>query len=143
MNERLESFRSLLEAGSPATLSTYRSDGTVLATPVWFRWREPSTFEVVIADGDAKLANLRRDPRCTLLIFESVPPFRGVEVSGVAEFVDGDLAEARAEIAGRYLGTEAGRQFAEKRVARPGVIVRVVGRIRTWDLAGILPTATR
>jgi hypothetical protein len=40
--------RSLLEAPSPAVLTTYRKDGSALNAPVWFRWTD-GAFEVVIA----------------------------------------------------------------------------------------------
>jgi hypothetical protein len=42
-------------------------------------------FEVVIAKGDVKLRHLARDPRCVLVIFETVRSFRGVEVRGEAD----------------------------------------------------------
>ena len=74
-----ESVRSLLEAASPAVLTTYRRDGSALVRPVWFRWNAPA-FEVVVAEGDVKLEHLRRDPRCVLVVFEAIPPFRGIEV---------------------------------------------------------------
>jgi nitroimidazol reductase NimA-like FMN-containing flavoprotein (pyridoxamine 5'-phosphate oxidase superfamily) len=77
----LERVRSLLDAASPATLTTYRDDGTAFVSPVWFRF-EDGEFEVVIAEGDAKLRNLERDPRCSLLVFETVPPFRGSRSPG-------------------------------------------------------------
>src|SRR5439155_26423886 len=67
----LEDVRSLLEAPSPAVLTTTRKDGRPYASPVWFRWTGEA-FEVVIARGDVKLRHLARDPRCSLLVFEAV-----------------------------------------------------------------------
>ena len=128
---------SLFEAPSPAVLTTYRRDGSALATPVWFR-RHDNAFEVVIAEGDVKLRHLERDPRCSLLVFETVPPFRGVEARGQAELIPGDVSAIRAEIAGRYLGGDQGRRFAAERSA-PGVLLRLAGDERAWDLAAILP----
>jgi PPOX class probable F420-dependent enzyme len=137
--DELTELQSLLEAPSPAVLATYRKDGSALLTPVWFRWTGEA-FEIVIAEGDVKLAHLQRDPRCTLLVFEAVPPFRGVEIRSVPTLVEGDVTAARAEIAGRYLGAEAGEQFAAERRSRPGVLLRLVPDApRTWSLAGILP----
>jgi len=49
--------RSLLDAPSPAVLTTYRKDGSALVSPVWFRWSD-GVFEVVIAKGDLKLRHL-------------------------------------------------------------------------------------
>jgi PPOX class probable F420-dependent enzyme len=134
----VERMRSLLEAPSPAVLTTYRKDGSAFVRPVWFRWRAPA-FEVVVAEGDVKLVHLRRDPRCVLLVFEAVPPFRGVVAGGEAELVERDVTPDRAEIAGRYLGREAGVRFAERRRGKPGVLVRIVpDEPRVWDLSAIL-----
>ena len=120
-----------------AVLQTYRKDGTAFTRPVWYR-RHGGAFEVVIAEGDAKLTHLRRDPRCTLVVLDTEPPFRGVAVTGDAQLVEGDVTEQRASIAGRYLGDERGRQFAEKRRSKPGVLVRLTAEPTRWDLSGLL-----
>ena len=132
-------FRSLLEAPSPAVLTTYRKDGSALTTPVWFRWTD-NAFEVVIAEGDVKLQHLARDPRCSLLVFETVRPFRGVEARGVAELVERDVTPVRESIAARYLGEEDGTSFAATRASRHGFVLRLVpDEPRVWDLAAVLP----
>ncbi len=137
----IERMRSLLEAPSPAVLTTYRKDSTAFVSPVWFRWHE-NAFEVVIAEGDLKLGHLARDPRCALVVFEAVPPFRGIEVRGAPELVECDVTSARAEIAGRYLGPENGARFAAERTT-PGVLLRLrADAPRVWDLAAILPPAS-
>src|SRR5918999_4320686 len=110
----LARMQSLLEAPSAAVLTTYRKDGSALVTPVWFRWND-GAFHVVIAKGDVKLAHLSRDPRCILVVFETVPPFRGIEVRGVPELIDRDVTEERVQIAGRYLGSERGGHYAGMR----------------------------
>ena len=86
-----------------------------------------------------KLRHLARDPRCVLVVFEAVRPFRGVEVRGVAELVEGDVTSERVAIAGRYLGVADGERFAAERQSRPGVLCRLVpDSSRVWDLSGIL-----
>jgi PPOX class probable F420-dependent enzyme len=135
----IERVRSLVEAPSPAVLATYRKDGSALVSPVWFRWQD-GAFEVVIAAGDVKLRHLASNPECILVVFEAVPPFRGVEVRGAAELIEGDVSAARRAIAGRYLGEDEGRRFAVER-AKPGVLLRLAPREpRVWDLAPIFPT---
>ena len=135
----LQDVRTLLEAPAAAVLAINRDDGTVLASPVWFRWTG-LVFEVVIAQGDVKLRHLERDPRCTLVIFETVAPFRGVEVRGEAKLKRGDVTDIRRSIASRYLGSEAGERFATDRSSKPGVLLRLSSeRPRVWSLAGILP----
>jgi PPOX class probable F420-dependent enzyme len=134
-----EQVRSLVEAPAPAVLATYRKDGSAFVSPVWFRWRE-GRFEVVIAEGDVKLRHLAANPECILVVFETVPPFRGVEVRGTAELIETDVTSARREIAGRYLGEEAGERYVAQR-SKPGVLLRLEARApRVWDLTPILPS---
>jgi PPOX class probable F420-dependent enzyme len=136
----LEPVRSLLEAPSPSVLTTYRKDGSALVSPVWFRWHGDA-FEVVVAKKDVKLRHLARDPRCVLVVFESVPPFRGVEVRGTPELIDCDVGPAREAIAGRYLGAAAGVTFAATRRGTPGVLLHLTAaEPRVWDLSAILPS---
>jgi PPOX class probable F420-dependent enzyme len=121
-------------------LATTRKDGSPYTSPVWFRWTGEA-FEVVIALGDVKLRHLERDPRCSLLIFEAVPPFRGVEVHGKATLTHCDVTEIRRSIAGRYLGREDGERFAAMRRNRPGVLLQLrPAEPRVWDLTGMLPS---
>jgi PPOX class probable F420-dependent enzyme len=136
----MEGVRSLLEAPSPAVLTTYRRDTSANVSPVWFRWTD-GIFEVVIAEGDVKLRHLARDPRCVLVVFEVVPPFRGLQVRGEPELIRRDVTPERAAIAGRYLGEEGGQRFAAARKEKPGVLLRLAAEeSRVWDLSAILPT---
>jgi hypothetical protein len=136
---RLDDVRPLLDAPSPAVLTTYRRDGSALTTPVWFRF-DGGAFEVVLAEGDVKRQHLERVRQCILVVFEAVPPFRGVEVKGVPELIDGDVTAVREAIAGRYLGADRGRLFAASRRSPHGTVVRLgAGEARVWDLAGALP----
>jgi hypothetical protein len=135
----LDDVQSLLDAPSPAVLTTYRKDGSALTTPVWFRFHD-GAFEVVLAEGDLKRQHLARTPSCLLVVFEAVPPFRGVEVQGEPGLVDRDVTEVRAAIAGRYLGVERGRRFAATRRSSRGTLLRLVPQDpRVWDLAAALP----
>ncbi len=139
MSLTLVDVRTLLEAPSPAVLTTIRSDGTGLASPVWFRWTGEA-FEVVIARGDVKLRHLARDPRSSLVIFEAVVPFRGVEVRGDATLHDRDVTEVRRSIAQRYLGRDAAERYVVERAAKPGVLLQMSAEHpRVWDLTDILP----
>jgi hypothetical protein len=138
--EWIEGVRTMLEAASPAVLTTYRRDDSAVATPVWFRWHE-GAFEIVIAKGDVKLRHLARRADCSLVVFETVWPFRGVEVRGTPEIVDTDVTPVRIAIAGRYLGAADGERYAAQR-QKPGVLLRFAADTpRVWDLLPILPAA--
>lgn len=130
-----DELRSLFEAPSPATLTLYREDGEAITSPVWFRAQE-NAFELVIAASDRKLAHLRRDPRCALLIFEASPPFRGVMVRGRATLALDDGSAVRRAIASRYLGRDRGAAYADVVRRDPGYVVRLpMSAARAWSLA--------
>jgi PPOX class probable F420-dependent enzyme len=136
----LADVSSLLDGPSPAVLTTVRKDGSPLTSPVWFDWTGDA-FQVVMARDDVKLRHLAREPRCTLVIFEAVPPFRGVSVTAQAEVTRTDVTEHRRRVARRYLGEELGDRFVEQRAGRPGDLVTLVPvEPRVWDLSAILPT---
>lgn len=134
---KLESFSTLLDRPSAAVLSTYRKDGTAVPSPVWFRIAE-GDLEVVVAEGDVKLRHLAARPICSLLIFETVLPFRGLRVEGEPRIRRDGVAQARLAIASRYLGADSGEEFTAAR--GPGAIVSLrLGDARAWDLSPILP----
>ena len=137
----MREFASLFQAPSPAVLTTYRRDGTAATSPVWFQVRG-DTFEVVIAENDVKLRQLATRPECELLIFEAVPPFRGIRVRSDKPILTRDGAQqARTDIATRYLGEERGKRFAAERTSA-GVLLRLsADHAKAWDLKAILPQA--
>lgn len=131
------SFTTLFDEPSPAVLTTYRDDGTAVATPVWFQLAQ-QRLEIVIAEDDVKLRHLAARPACSLLVFETVPPFRGVRVSGEPDLRRGDATAVRRAIACRYLGRDRGTQFTAQR--GPGVVLSFpLAGARVWDLEAILP----
>jgi len=134
-------LRSLLDAPSPATLTLHREDGEAITSPVWFRVHDDA-LEVVVASTDHKLEHLRRDPRCVLLIFEAVRPFRGVQVRGRATIEPDEGARTRLAIASRYLGPEDGRAYADLARRPPGFVVRLpLSAARAWNLADKLSSS--
>ncbi len=94
---------------------------------------------VVIAENDVKLRHLAAHPQCSLVVFETVLPFRGVRVDDEPDLTRDGADEARRSIASRYLGRERGERFAAQRAA-VGVLLRLPARgARGWDLTAILP----
>ena len=130
----------MLEAPSPAVLTTYRKDGSAAATPVWYRWHD-GAFEIVIAVGDVKLRHLERRAECTFVVFETTYPFRGMEVRGVTpEIVDTDVTEIRiSSRAATWAAGPRGSATPQQRT-KPGVLIRLrADEPRVWDLRGMLP----
>ena len=71
----------LLDRPLVAVLATLRTDGTVLLSPVYHEWRDGG-FNVWVEQQNVKARHLRRDPRASILVAESDPPLRAVEVGG-------------------------------------------------------------
>lgn len=115
-----------------AVLATLRADGSVLLSPIWHEWRD-GAFNVWVEADNVKVRHLRRDPRATIVVAESGPPLRGVELRGTARFIEQDVTETARRIAARYVGEEAAAVDTEAMRGRD-VIVRIEpGHVRIWD----------
>ena len=132
-NLDIDGLGDLLDQPLVAVLATYRQDGTVLLSPVWHEYRDGG-FNVCTSSGDVKVRHLRRDPRATLLVAESRPPYRGVELRTNATLSFESVRETVQRIAIRYLGERAGRSFADS--GADDVMLRLdAGAVRAWDFA--------
>ncbi len=133
-----DELESLFSGPVAAVITTTRRDGSSFTTPVWVN-RTPEAVEIVMVASDGKVAQLRRHPDCSIVVFETVPPFRGVELRGEAKVERrDDVTTLRRSIARRYLGAVAGDRFAEGREGVESVVVSLpLQTARTWDLRGI------
>ena len=124
----------LLDKPLVAVLATLRADGSVLLSPVYHEWRDGG-FNIWVEQQNVKARHLRRDPRATILVAESDPPLRAVEVRGSARFIEDGVSETALRIATRYLGPEEGAADVQA-LRGTDVIIRVEpGDIRAWDYA--------
>ena len=132
-NLRIDDLGDLLERPLVAVLATYRSDESVLLSPVWHEWRDGG-FNVVTAPDDVKVLHLLRDPRASVLVYEHDLPYRGVEVRGEARVTTEGASDAARRIAVRYLGEERGRAYVEG--GGDDTLIRLEpGDLRAWDFA--------
>jgi len=125
----LDAIEAFLERPIVAVLATYRRDGAVLLSPVWYRWRAGG-FDVSVGADDVKVRHLRRDPRAALVVAEQTPPYTGVEIHAIASLLADEDGGAAAAIAARYGQPSAGGDL----VIRLGP-----GELRTWDFADDYP----
>jgi PPOX class probable F420-dependent enzyme len=133
-NLRVEDLGGFLDEPLVAVLATLRADGSVLLSPIWHEWRDGG-FNLWVENENVKTRHLRRDPRATIVVAESGPPLRGVEVRGRAQFVERDVTEIGVRIATRYVGAEEGTAYVEA-TRGTDVIVRLEpGNLRVWDFA--------
>jgi len=129
----VEDLGDLLEQPLLAVLATQRRDGSVLLSPVWHEWHDEG-FSVATNSDGAKLRQLRRDPRASIVVCEQSPPYRGIELRGRARLLSEGVAETALRIAIRYLGQGEGRKQA-MRLADDTLIRLEPGNVRAWDFA--------
>jgi PPOX class probable F420-dependent enzyme len=130
---RVDDLGGLLDEPIVAVLATLRPDGSVLLSPVWHRWSDGG-FDLWFAFDDVKVTHLRRDARATVVVAESTPPLRGVEVRGEARFVDVSIETAVA-LASRYIGEEAARAYVGTDPAEFAMVRVEPGALRAWDFS--------
>jgi PPOX class probable F420-dependent enzyme len=124
----------LLQQPWLATLATYRKNGQVLLSPVWFEWTGDA-FLVSLVHGDAKELHLRRNPQASLVIAEEAAyPGRVLEASGTTTVTADPNAEGIIRIATRYLGEEVARRWVGLYPEMPWDLMRLVPeRMRALD----------
>jgi PPOX class probable F420-dependent enzyme len=122
----IEQLVSFLERPNVAVLATFRPDGGVLLSPVWYEWRDGG-FNIGTGEDDLKVRHLTRDPRATVVVAEQAPPYAGVEVRGTARLIHEGAREIARRIAARYTEGSGGED---------SVVIRLEpGALRTWDFA--------
>ena len=114
-----------LERAGYVSLTTYRKDGTPVATPVWHAVHDGEVF--IISNLDAwKVKRIRNNSRVELrpCNVRGTVPEGAPTVPGTARLLDeAGTAAARQHIARKYFLSRAGNFFTKVlRVKRPPVI---------------------
>lgn len=129
----LDDLGDLLEQPILAVLATRRKNGSVLLSPVWHEWIEGG-FSIVIWANDIKSKNIQANPQVTVLVAETVHPYRSLEISGTAtlEALTDPMPFVR-RLGTRYKGAD-GAAYVEKYQGAEMELVRLKpGTVRAWD----------
>jgi PPOX class probable F420-dependent enzyme len=97
--------RFLAENPFVATATTLRADGSPHSTIVWVDVSD-GTVGFNTALGRAKVRNLERDPRASLLVVDPSNAYKWVAVSGHAELSREGADEQIDKLAKKYLGQD-------------------------------------
>ena len=109
-----EEIERFLSEPHVACLATNRADGFPHLSPIWFLYEGGVAF-FELAQSRIHLANLRRDPRASLMVELDERPahgwraaVRGVVLRGPVELIDDEATVTGygERIDGRYLGSE-------------------------------------
>ncbi|MBM3685832.1 MAG: PPOX class F420-dependent oxidoreductase [Actinobacteria bacterium] len=119
-----------LAAGKYLSLTTFRRDGTPVATPVWLV-RDGDALRVVTQADSGKAKRLRNDSRVLLAPCDARGALKGKQVEGTASLEDAEqtartaqLIEARYGLLGKVIMWRS-RRAARKPGAAGQVGIRV------------------
>ena len=107
-----EEIESLLKEARIARFCCHNDDGTIHATPVWFKY-ENEKIVIVTPDRSRKARNVKRNKDVTILI-DMVKPARGVMIYGTAELDYSNVLPKAISICEKYLPKEKAKSYAEE-----------------------------
>jgi PPOX class probable F420-dependent enzyme len=94
---------SLFDEKNFAVLSTLEPDGKPHSTVVWVK-REGDDLLFALPRSRRKTANLQRDPRAAVAIFDPANPYESVQVQGSASIEDDPEGKLIDELSHKYTG---------------------------------------
>jgi PPOX class probable F420-dependent enzyme len=94
---------TLFDEKNFAVLSTLEPDGKPHSTVVWVK-REGDDLLFALPRSRRKTANLLRDPRAAVAIFDPANPYESVQVQGTASIEDDPDGKLIDELSHKYTG---------------------------------------
>jgi PPOX class probable F420-dependent enzyme len=98
-----DKVRMLFDGRNFAVLSTLEPDGKPHSTVVWAK-ADGDHILFALPKSRRKTANLSRDPRATVVIFDAANPYESVQVQGTASIEDDPTGMLVDDLSHRYTG---------------------------------------
>jgi PPOX class probable F420-dependent enzyme len=95
--------RRLFDGTNFAVLTTLEPDGRPHSTVVWTQ-RDGDDIVFALPENRRKTANLTRDPRATVVVFDAANPYESVQVQGIAYLEDDLEGLLVEELSHKYTG---------------------------------------
>ncbi|RII13807.1 putative pyridoxine/pyridoxamine 5'-phosphate oxidase [Streptomyces sp. YIM 130001] len=128
-----DQLKEVLDTPVFINVATIQPDGSPQVSPVWVkRDGEDLLFSTTI--GRRKEANLRRDPRVTVVVQPFDAPYTYAEIRGTAEITTEGGQELIDELALKYTG----KSYGEFNPASASDGERVVVRVKARKVVGRL-----
>jgi PPOX class probable F420-dependent enzyme len=120
-------------------LAVERADGPPVGAPVWYRYAPGGVVEFITGRDSEKARLLERSGYASMCAQRETVPYAYVTVEGPVELAD-VTADARLDIATRYLGAELAAGYVASTAAADNLLVRLrPERWRTTDYAKYRP----
>ena len=108
--------QKLLSEPNHAVISTLNQDGSVHSAVAWIS-AEDGSVAVNSARGRKWPANLERDPRVSVVVYEQDNPYNYVEIRGIADATTEGANEHINALSKKYVGQdEFARRPGEERI---------------------------
>jgi PPOX class probable F420-dependent enzyme len=137
-----EEIDARLASTAQAHLATFRPDGMIHLTPIWFDW-DGSAFRLTLGAGRVHLGNLAADSRVTILVDQDPRPQQGlaagawaIECRGTADLsTDEQLVEAVTHsVFTKALGRADADLYTKPLMAEGRTVVTITPEVwHTWD----------
>jgi PPOX class probable F420-dependent enzyme len=98
-----DKVRALFDGTNFAVLSTLEPDGSPHSTVVWVK-RDGDDILFALPKSRRKTANLNRDSRAAVVIFDAASPYESVQVQGTASLEDDPNGALIDELSHKYTG---------------------------------------
>ena len=103
---------AFLEESNICVIATASASGQPQATPVWYLY-DGGVITLLIEKESQKHRNLSANPKISLAFDRRERPYYALMVNGTAELDSGVTYNEIHRLATRYLGEEAGREYAD------------------------------
>ena len=98
-----DGVRRLFDGTNFAVLTTLEPDGRPHSTVVWTK-RDGDDIVFALPKNRRKTANLNRDPRATVVVFDAANPYESAQVQGIAYVEDDPDGLLVEELSHKYTG---------------------------------------
>jgi PPOX class probable F420-dependent enzyme len=98
-----DNVRTLFDGKNFAVLSTLEPSGQPHSTVVWAK-RDADDILFALPRSRRKIANLHRDPRATVVIFDASNPYDSAQVQGTASIEDDPSGALIDDLSHKYTG---------------------------------------
>ncbi|MFI6768728.1 PPOX class F420-dependent oxidoreductase [Streptomyces sp. NPDC050355] len=126
-----DELRMLLDSPVFVTLATIQPDGSPQVSPVWVK-RDGDDLLISTTAGRRKEANIRRDPRVSVVLQPFDAPYTYAEIRGTATLTTEGGPELIDELSRKYTG----KDYADFNPAAVDDAPRVVVRITPHKVVG-------
>jgi PPOX class probable F420-dependent enzyme len=103
MTQLTDKVRTLFDGKNFAVLSTLDPDGKPHSTVVWVG-RDGDDIVFALPKSRRKIANLNRDPRAAVVIFDADNPYESAQVQGTASLQDDPDGTLIDQLSHKYTG---------------------------------------